>query len=441
MVRLRFIHTADVHLGSLLHMGGDNLPPGVKEAAITATSEGFGRVCHAAIENSVDFIVISGDLYDREARSVRAMSFFAEQCRLLEDAGIPVFIIAGNHDPLKEERDLIKVPDNVKVLRGDCPETIELLGPDGNPMARVIGQSYQSGSLGKGIHLDYKVPDGDIWNIALLHTQLETPRSNYVPCSTAELKEIPHIHYWALGHIHKYRRLSNDIPCIAYPGIPQGRDFGETGRGGCILADLDPFGESHISFMPISPVIYKRIDILIDDDLENTPETLQDLLDKICMEGDKILRETGEDEDYPVRGYVVEWTIRGRGAIHSLLKQQEQESIEFLLDSLREEYGSFDPFLWTDAVTLRTQSPIDYTGLLENSPVFKELDRIIGQCLKDEGMRERLMDELGIIWRGSGDHEAEDDLRFHMDDASLEEVLQRARYMIAEKLVERGEQP
>jgi hypothetical protein len=63
MVGIKFIHTADIHLGSLLHIGGGKLPPAVEQAAVTATMEGFSRVCHAAIKNRVDFVVISGDLY------------------------------------------------------------------------------------------------------------------------------------------------------------------------------------------------------------------------------------------------------------------------------------------------------------------------------------------------------------------------------------------
>ena len=236
-------------MGSLLHIGGESYP--LPWSRLHCCHHGrVCRVCHAALKNRVDFVVVSGDLYDREARSLKAMSFFAEKCRLLEEAGIPVLVIAGNHDPLKEKQDLIRVPDNVKVLRGNRPEIVEIPGPKGNSVARVIGQSYQSGSLDKGIHFDYKVPDRELWNIALLHTQLEAPSSRYIPCSLTQLKEMPDIHYWALGHIHRYRSFSDDIPFIAYPGIPQGRDFGETGRGGCILAGLDPFGQSEISFIP-----------------------------------------------------------------------------------------------------------------------------------------------------------------------------------------------
>ena len=119
-------------------------------------------------------------------------------------------------------------------------------------------------------------------------------------------------------------------------------------------------------------MIYKRVEINIDDDPTNVPGTLLDLVDRICLEGDRLLEETGDDEDYPIEGYVVEWTIRGRGAIHSQLREQEQESLEFLINSLREQYEGSSPFLWTDSIILRTQSPIDYIDLLENSPVFRK---------------------------------------------------------------------
>ena len=45
----------------------------------------------------------------------------------------------------------------------------------------------------------------------------------------------------------------------------------------------------------------------------------------------------------------------------------------------------------------------------------------------------------GLYGRVIGDHETENDLRFHMDDASLREILYRARYLVAERLTGRGE--
>ena len=94
MTKLRFIHTADIHLGSFLHIGGETLPPAVEKAVETATLEGFSRVCDVAISHNVDFVVIAGDLYDSEARSVKAISYFINQCKKLEQANIDVFVIS-----------------------------------------------------------------------------------------------------------------------------------------------------------------------------------------------------------------------------------------------------------------------------------------------------------------------------------------------------------
>ena len=79
MERIKFIHTADLHLGSLLHINGE-ITEHMQKFVRTATMDAFRRICNAAIEHDIDFVVISGDLYDREARSVVACRFFVEEC-------------------------------------------------------------------------------------------------------------------------------------------------------------------------------------------------------------------------------------------------------------------------------------------------------------------------------------------------------------------------
>ena len=438
MTKLRFIHTADIHLGSFLHIGGETLPPAVEKAVETATLEGFSRVCDVAISHNVDFVVIAGDLYDSEARSVKAISYFINQCKKLEQANIDVFVISGNHDPLRQKQELFQIPDNVKVFRANQPETYELLDDNQIPIARIIGQSYAGTREYKKVHLDYRVTDNSIWNIALLHTQLEPTKSNYIPCSLGELKDRNDIHYWALGHIHQPQILNDTYPLIAYPGIPQGRDFGEQDRGGCLLVELDPLEGGNISFIPTAPIIYKRIDVNIDADPDNIPKDLDELEDMIFEYGYKLLK-TEKDDTYPIEGYIIEWILRGRGDIHEQLKEQEQEAMELITKRLRMEFQSGSPFLWTDCVTLRTQPPIDYDSLMTNSPIVQELNKVINKCLEDENMKDKLIKELGDIWSGNEDHETVDEFRFYMDQSTLEEMLRNAKQLIIEKLAERRE--
>ena len=127
MERIKFIHT-ESSFKSLLHINGEITHMQVRR---TATMDAFRRICNAAIEHDIDFVVISGDLYDREARSVVACRFFVEECEKLNTAGIPVFVIAGNHDPLREQPELFKLPKNVKVFGGNKPDLYHVLDQTG----------------------------------------------------------------------------------------------------------------------------------------------------------------------------------------------------------------------------------------------------------------------------------------------------------------------
>ena len=65
-----------------------------------ASFSAFRNAVDCALRNEADFVLISGDVYDGEDRSVRAQLFFLEQLKRLSDAGIASFTVHGNHDPL-----------------------------------------------------------------------------------------------------------------------------------------------------------------------------------------------------------------------------------------------------------------------------------------------------------------------------------------------------
>src|SRR6056297_2864523 len=96
--KLKFMHTADIHLGRPLSFSG-NPPQELLDIFNKAGESALKRLVNKSIENMVDFIIIAGDLYDLEARSVKSSRFFLEQCQKLENEDIPVYIISGNHDP------------------------------------------------------------------------------------------------------------------------------------------------------------------------------------------------------------------------------------------------------------------------------------------------------------------------------------------------------
>ena len=118
---IRFIHTGDLHLGSPLKTVGkvsDVLQKSLRES----TYKAIENIVDAALNYDVDFVLMCGDIYDNESRSVKGNLFLNTQMKRLASKGIPVFIIYGNHDSIGRSMDFFKLPGNVKVLGAEAVE-------------------------------------------------------------------------------------------------------------------------------------------------------------------------------------------------------------------------------------------------------------------------------------------------------------------------------
>ncbi len=85
---MRFLHLADLHLGKRLH----------DYSLLDDQQEVLAQALQTAKDKSCDAVLIAGDVYDRSAPSVDAMQLFDRFLTGLCDAGIPSYIISGNHD-------------------------------------------------------------------------------------------------------------------------------------------------------------------------------------------------------------------------------------------------------------------------------------------------------------------------------------------------------
>lgn len=95
----RFLHAADLHLDSPFR-GLSEVPRPIREVIRGSTLSALDRLTELAIRERVNFVVIAGDVYDLEDRSVRAQLRFQRAAERLAEAGIGVYIAHGNHDPL-----------------------------------------------------------------------------------------------------------------------------------------------------------------------------------------------------------------------------------------------------------------------------------------------------------------------------------------------------
>ena len=231
---MKFIHTADIHLDSPLR-GLSSYPDAPAERLRTATRDAFQNLVNVAIDEKVDFMVIAGDVYDGDWKDFNTGLFFIRQMGRLRQAGIPIYLLYGNHDAESEMTKGLELPDNVHVFSSRKAETFRI---DALKVA-LHGRSFKVAATTDNLVPSYPDPVSGWLNIGVLHTALEgnAEHAKYAPCSVAELQAKGY-QYWALGHVHA-QWIERGTTTIAYPGNLQGRHIKETGARGALLVSAE----------------------------------------------------------------------------------------------------------------------------------------------------------------------------------------------------------
>lgn len=436
---VRFLHAADLHLGSQLktqHRQATGSIDTLESAVYTAAN----RLFETAIDADVDFVVIAGDLYDENARSVKANTFLREQFEKLADNGIPAYVIYGNHDPVGSATTYVELPDTVHEFDHEAPEVCHFPNED-TPEARIWGQSYRDRHESRSMYHRFTPTTDRIPTIGLLHTGLNPDGRRYVPVARSDLEQKDDIHYWALGHIHDPRIFETEQP-IAYPGVPQGRQITEPGLGGGYLVELDAQGKCDIEFVPTSPVVWQTVDVDVGaDDIISIPDIerrIERVLDDLNASRDRFegTSVSVRDPDWGIDGYVCRWRLVGNGPVHETLESDE-EAIHELTRRLREKLNSHRPFVWTESVRDETGPPIPSIDDLRGS------DRVIDEFfeLLEEreaaSARERYREKVGDVWEPVDDHEGGRPDELALTDERFVELVDRAQERVLEELARR----
>ncbi|MGC9220891.1 MAG: metallophosphoesterase family protein [Solirubrobacteraceae bacterium] len=240
---MRVLHLADLHLDS--PMRGLSAHQDAPDAIASCTRDAFQNAVGFAVDEAVDLVLIAGDAYDGEWNDFSTGVFLARQLGRLRDARIPVVMVWGNHDRASLITDRLSLPDGVRVLALDRPETVvfEQLG------VAVHGQSFGAREVPEDLAAAYPPARPDLVNIGLLHTSFAggVGHDTYAPTSAAVLQRAGY-DYWALGHVHMRSQVSRS-PVAWYAGCVQGRSVKETGAHGGLLVRLErgeaPVVEEH----------------------------------------------------------------------------------------------------------------------------------------------------------------------------------------------------
>lgn len=285
----KFLHASDIHLGFPLGALADSaqLDGAERTKIIALMQKSFENLISLAIEEQVLFVVLAGDIYDNLDRQESLQGLFRRGLERLNDAGIPVFMVHGNHDPLtKDLRWRRPLPPNVHTFQPDEPHehTVET-GPEGE--IRVAGVSFGASAVSENLAIRFSsLPvEHRRWRVGVMHTSLggNSAHESYAPCSVDDLRSAP-VGYWALGHIH----LRNDNNPLgpgrwwAYPGNLQGRNFkpSECHPKGALLVEITHDGFGRPEFRELDTVRFLNLSVPTDE-VESVDDSLPLVADAV----------------------------------------------------------------------------------------------------------------------------------------------------------------
>lgn len=382
MAEIRYIHAADLHLDAayagLSHV---NASPALIRLIQESTFIALERLVRLCEEQRPDFLVLAGDIYNREDASIKAQLKLREACKRLDALDIPVYIAHGNRDPFSSGFQSLKFPPNVHIFSAEAPNSFEFRGT-GNKRALIHGISHAQDPETRNLSALFQRKAGDAaFQLAVLHCSVENvaQNDNIAPCALSDLKNTG-MDAWALGHVHD-RTMLCEKPFIAYPGNSQGLCLSETGDRGCLLvrAIKEENGwRCSPEFHSLAPVLWQKLHLNLDHFA--APNELENLLEKLLIE--KLA-----DVAPSVSAIIASLSISGRTSLNTWLRKDERladmralfnnhSSARLMLALNDIELETRDEENWQEYMAredLLGETMRVYADLAENPIQFKEL--------------------------------------------------------------------
>ena len=378
MTSFRFFHAADIHLDSPL-TGLAGTEGRVAERIRSAPRAAFEALVDRATEDQVDFLVIAGDLYDGSWRDYKTGLFFAEQMGRLNQAGIPVFVLHGNHDAESQITGPLELPDNVQAFGTRKAQTFQL---DRLNVA-LHGHSFREKAVTDNLVPDYPAPLEGAFNIGVLHTALGGmgAHANYAPCGLPELVAKGY-DYWALGHVHQAQVL-NERPHVVFPGNLQGRHVREAGPKGACLVTVEEGQVVEVAALTFDVVRWAVLDV----DVEAAGSTV-DVIDLMRQAlGQGVASADG-------RLLSARIALHGRTELHSqLVTDVDNLTAEARAGAL----GLGDEVAWVERVAVRTTPVADTAALAAREDALGDLQRMLKEAIVDEELLGQLKSDIGQL--------------------------------------------
>jgi exonuclease SbcD len=297
---MKILHFADLHIG--VENYGRPDPATGFSTRLNDFLRAFDELVDCAIAEQVDLVLFAGDAYRTREPNQTHQREFARRIRRLRLAGIPVFLLIGNHDLPNAisranaleifhtlEIDGVTVAPRLRAFRiptrqGDLqivavpwPNQSSLLAKEQHKnltieqVDRKIEEILTDEIVRLGEAQDPGLPTILTAHIAMSQSKVKSGSEQWMtvghfPALLPSSLRADLFDYVALGHHHVHQQLGENPP-IVYAGSMQRVDFGEEhDEKGFVLIEIDPArprGERvrEISFRPVQARRFVTIDL------------------------------------------------------------------------------------------------------------------------------------------------------------------------------------
>jgi len=369
MVGFSFIHAADLHLGRPLGLRG--VPDFLEQSAQRVDERLLNRLVDCCCAKGVDFLLISGDVFDDAGPSLRLQRSFQRAMETLHQGGVRVYIVEGNHDAGVWDTFLFSLPSSVHCFGA----ALESVGQKvGGWEVEIWGVNFQPNHRRESQAELFPPSSPADWSAVLLHAE-QGESGEYHPLLHGQLYDSP-FSYHALGHEHSFQHWRH--PDMVYPGVPQGRDRNETGEKGVCLVTVSQRG-THVELLPINE--FQWLELSLDITAKDKESVWQDLVDQA--------RTAANSSEAFLLCQVV---LQGSTGFHSQFMDVGFQNE--LLESWQEECLQTQS-IWIDGLTYRGEPAVCFQRVSEQDSFFGEVLRGITAADLPEEIR-RLEKRLGV---------------------------------------------
>jgi DNA repair protein SbcD/Mre11 len=345
---IKLLHLADLHIG--MENYGRLDPASGMHTRLIDYLDRLDEAIEYGLAEGADAVLIAGDVYKNRTPNPTHQREFARRILRLRRAGLPIFILVGNHDvsPAAGRAHSIEIFDTLalegvtiadraglhmietragplQILALPWITRHNLLTKEELRLASFLEiETLLMERIENFLRTSAEALDPDIPTVLTIHgtidgatvgaeRQIMLGKDLVLPKSFVAL---PGVDYVAMGHIHKHQSLGNHPP-VVYPGSIERIDFGEEHEDkGCVLVELEK-GATSWRFHKLAA----RPFVTVDVDVRNSPEPqarITTAIEKLALAGAvaRVKVDATAEQAAVLRADDIQTQIEAAGAFH-----------------------------------------------------------------------------------------------------------------------------